>query len=361
MNQFVGRDETLLEVLKREKRPIVLYGMGNGADKILDLCSRHGIKISDIFASDEYVRGHSFRGYRVKKYSEICQEYSDCVILLAFAVFKDDLLAKVENIAERYTLLVPDVPLFGGGFFDYDFMLANTDNIQKTYNLLADEQSRNVLTDVINFRLTGKPELLRRCETDRSEVFENIIKLGTNEQYVDLGAYDGDTILEFLQIAGGGINAEITAFEPDKRNMRKLEKNIPTVLKEFSFSGTCRLLPYASWSEDAELSFSGSGGRMSCLDLSGDSVQARAVDSVCKAATYIKMDVEGAEYETLTGCKRIISECAPSLAVSAYHRVGDIFTLPLYVNSLCPKYKIYLRHHRYLPSWETNIYAVCGK
>ena len=97
---------------------------------------------------------------------------------------------------------------------------------------------------------------------------------------------------------------------------------------------------------------------MSCIDEGGNAVEARAPDHVCMSATYIKMDVEGAEYETLLGCRRLIEKCAPKLAVSAYHRAGDIFTLPLLIHSLNHDYKIYLRHHKYVPAWETNIYCV---
>lgn len=349
LDLFVNKEDTLFEVLKKEERPIILYGMGNGADKILDLCKEKGIIVREIFASDEYVRGHSFRGYKVKCYGEICEEYPQAVILLAFAVFKDDLMRKIESIAERYTLLVPDIPLFGGGLFDYDFLQANLDNIKKAYDLFADDKSRKVFLDIINFRLTGKPEILRQCESARAEVFENIIKLGKSEYYVDLGAYDGDTVQEFLDNTGG-VYAEITAFEPDKKNMKKLKANLSEL-------ENCRLLAYASWSSDCNMNFSGHGGRMSCFDDNGAVVSAKAVDSVCDKATYIKMDVEGAEYETLIGCQNIIKKCRPALAVSAYHRVGDIFTLPLLIHKLAPEYKIYLRHHTYLPSWETNLYV----
>lgn len=350
LDLFAKREETLFEFLKKETRPIIIYGMGNGADKILDLCGKNGIEVKDIFASDEYVRGHSFRGYRVKRYSEVCEQYPDAVILLGFAVFKANLMSRVESIAEKYTLLVPDVPLFGGGLFDYDFLTANLDNIKRAYELFADEKSQQVFLDVINFRLTGNPKILRRCESERSEVFEKIIMLGKSEHYVDLGAYDGDTIREFLENTGGEYGS-ITAFEPDKKNMKKLAANL-TDYKN------CRLLPYASWNSDCDITFSGHGGRMSCIDKVGTAVQARAVDNVCDIATYIKMDVEGAEYETLMGCGNLIKKFQPSLSVSAYHRVGDIFTLPLLIHSISPEYKIYLRHHTYLPSWETNVYAV---
>lgn len=349
-NLIIKRADTLFEKLKRETRPIVVYGMGNGADKILDICERKSIGITDIFASDEFVRGHSFRGFKVKTYSQIHSLYPDAVILLAFAVFKDDLMQKIEDISREHTLLVPDVPLFGRGFFDYDFVMANMENINKAYDLFADEKSKSVYLDVINFRLSGVPAILRCCETERSELFSEILRLGENEDYLDLGAYDGDTITELLEYTHGKYSS-ITAFEPDKKNMKKLSR---------AFCGfeNCRLYPYASWSSDCIMNFSGTGGRMSCFDASGNEVEARAVDSLCRSFSYIKMDVEGAEYETLTGMMHTIAKYKPKLSVSAYHKAGDIFTLPLYISKLNPKYKIYLRHHQYLPSWETNIYAV---
>lgn len=348
-NVFVSREEEIWRRLKGETRPIVVYGMGNGADKIFALCEKHGIRISDIYASDEFVRGHEFRGLRVKKYSEICEMYDDFVILLAFAVFRDDLMERVDSMARRNTLLVPDVPLFGKAVFDCDFFDANRENIFKAYSLMADETSKRVFADIINAKLTGSYELLRRCETDRAEVFENIIKLGHHERYVDLGAYDGDTITEFLAQTGG-LYSKITAFEPDKKNMKKLEY-------KYASLDNCKLCPYASWNENTTLRFSGSGGRMSCIDDDGYELEARTVDSVCMSATYIKMDVEGAEAETLEGCRRLITKCAPKLAVSAYHRAGDIFSLPLQIHALNPDYKIYLRHHKYVPAWETNLYV----
>ena len=50
------------DALALETRPIVVYGMGNGADKLFLRFEKYGIKVSDIFASDgftEAVRTHS--------------------------------------------------------------------------------------------------------------------------------------------------------------------------------------------------------------------------------------------------------------------------------------------------------------
>ena len=71
--------------LENTKKPIVIYGMGNGADKLILRFQKYGIQISDIFASDGFVRGHEFHGMRVKSFSEIKSTYSDFVIVLSFA------------------------------------------------------------------------------------------------------------------------------------------------------------------------------------------------------------------------------------------------------------------------------------
>ena len=76
--------------LSSESRPIVVYGIGNGADKLIERFDKYGIKIADFFASDGFVRGHFFHGYRVKSFSEIRELYSDFVIVLSFASNKDD-------------------------------------------------------------------------------------------------------------------------------------------------------------------------------------------------------------------------------------------------------------------------------
>ncbi|MBR6745703.1 MAG: FkbM family methyltransferase, partial [Clostridia bacterium] len=71
------RDRNLWNRLKETELPIVMYGMGNGADKILDVLDALGIEVADFFASDGFVRGHSFHGKRVLSFSEIKQKYEN--------------------------------------------------------------------------------------------------------------------------------------------------------------------------------------------------------------------------------------------------------------------------------------------
>ena len=79
--------EDLFTYLKHTEKPIVMYGMGNGADKILAALTERGIEIADFFASDGFVRGHSFHGKTVLSYSAVKEKYGigNFIVLLSFA------------------------------------------------------------------------------------------------------------------------------------------------------------------------------------------------------------------------------------------------------------------------------------
>ena len=72
------------EELKEAKLPIVLYGMGDGADRILAALAAHGLQATGVFASDEFVRGQVFRGFPVLRYEEAKRRFGRMLVLLAF-------------------------------------------------------------------------------------------------------------------------------------------------------------------------------------------------------------------------------------------------------------------------------------
>ena len=93
-------------------------------------------------------------------------------------------------------------------------------------------------------------------------------------------------------------------------------------------------------------------------DTGTDSIEVTALD-VClyyKGVTFIKMDIEGAEYEALKGAERIIREQKPKLAICVYHKPEDIWELPELILEFNESYKFYLRHYSYQDN-ETVLYA----
>ena len=125
--------------LKTDNKPVVLYGMGDGADKVLKAFEQFGIKASAVMASDDFVRGQSFHGFKVKKLSEVEAEYGDFNIALCFASQLTDVINTIKSVAKKHTTLVPSVPVFGDNLFDDKFIAENREDIEKAYNLLADK------------------------------------------------------------------------------------------------------------------------------------------------------------------------------------------------------------------------------
>lgn len=353
MLSFITEKQSCWDRLSAEKRPIFIYGMGDGALKIMAVFRERNITVSGIFASDEFVRGHSFEGFKVHKLSEVEAMVDDFVVVLAFAAGYQELVDKIHNIASKHTLYVPDVPVVGSGLFTYEYCMQNAEKIQKVYDSLADDFSRKVYANIINFKISGRIEYLSAVTTPKPDIYRKIIKPGLNEVYVDLGAYNGDTIRELLEFTRGKY-AEIYAVEPDRKNYKKLVKYVDGMPNVFTYNA-------AAWSTDGELPFASKAGRQSAVSANATTmVTARAVDSIVsgnRPATIIKMDVEGFEREAIWGSSLTISHDCPKLMIALYHRNEDIFELPLLIMTINPQYKLYIRHQLYIPAWETNLYA----
>ncbi|MBQ1507449.1 MAG: FkbM family methyltransferase [Ruminococcus sp.] len=352
MNELFKGLTPVWSALKNCGKPVVLYGMGDGADKVLSAFERFGIKAQGVMASDDFVRGQSFRGFKVKKLSEIESELGDFVIALCFASQLPEVMGAIRKVAQKHKTLVPSVPVFGDKLFDEAFIAEYSDDMSNARNLLADELSRKVYDNVLKFYYSGELDFLDEITTDKDEAFKNLLQLGSSELFVDLGAYNGDTIDEFLSYSGGNYR-KIVALEPNGKNYEKLKLHCAEMER-------IELWQLGAWSKSAKLDFNNKAGRNSAICENGVKTQVAAVDTILcgAAATYIKADVEGADYEALLGMKNTLKSFKPKLNFSAYHRFEDIFRLALLIRELNPEYKIYLRHHPYIPAWDTNLYCV---
>ncbi len=342
--------------LEKTNKPIVLYGMGDGADKVLDVCGKRNIKISGVFASDGFAKKKLFRGYSVMSYSEMCHTFYDFIVLLCFATQRQEVISNIYRISSERELYCPDVPVFGQGLFDSEYFNENYDNFKKVYSLLCDEQSKKVYTNVIAAKLTGKIQYLKDCETDIDEAYHSIIQPKPTSSYVDIGAYNGDTIREFLNYAKNP--KRIYAFEPDAKNFSKLnayalENGLDT---STLFNAACH-------NSNTTLTFYSRSGRNSAGTTSHKNqkqtfVDALRADSVInEKVDFINIDAEGSDANALRGLSDTIFSYAPVISCAVYHRNEDMFALPLLLYELYGSCRLYMRHFPYYPAWDTNVYA----
>ena len=346
----------LWQYLASTEKTVVMYGMGNGADKILAVCEKFGIEVADFFASDGFVRGHSFHGKRVLSYTEVKEKYGaeNLIVLLSFASSLPDVLSLFDRVASECELYAPDVPVCGDTLFDLAFYREHREELSAVYSLLADEESRRIFECVLRYKLSGKISELRAVESTKDETY-SLLTAQNIRTAADLGAYNGDTVRELKNYAPE--LSEVWAFEPDRRSFRKLSEFANTLEAP-------KLYPIhaAAWSENTTLSFADTGNRNAGAFALGKQieVEAKTLDGVLRGTCvdYIKYDVEGAEREAILGSSETIREHHPRLLVSIYHRSEDLFALPLLLHEKFPEYRLYLRRTPYVPAWDLNLICV---
>lgn len=345
---MVPKIPDIWERLKTESRPIVLYGTGNGADRIINILERENIKISGIFSSAGFVRDRFFRGYKVTDYEACKKEFPDMLVLLCFGSTREDVLKNVRKIGAENEILAPDVPVFGDNIFDTDFFNLHKKELLEVRKRLSDKKSLETFDKLVEFKLTGRIDNLFSCEYDN----EGIFNIAENSIYFDIGAYNGDTVIAFSEKYSYD---KIIAVEPDKRNFRKLTENTKEVNNIILFNALIS-------DRDGKAFIDNNKGRGAHEKEKGKlEAVALTVDTIIKkeklpenGQLVIKLDVEGNELKAIEGAKNTIKEHTPLMFISCYHRSEDYFTIPLKVFEINDNYKLYMRHYKGIPAWETE-------
>lgn len=336
-------------------KPIILYGTGNGADKIIDELDRLCISVNGIFASDGFVRNRMFRNIKVESYENIIKKFGeDIIILIAFGSSLPGVLERFAVLASKHEVYVPDVPVCGGEIFNTEYYYDNIGKIEKARSCLADAESKMVFDEIIDYRLSGKIELLFDRVTDTETVMKTILSPENYRLSVDAGAYTGDTAEELLAFSP---NLDtVIAIEPDEKNLSKLcarSLTISQIEPEYA----------AAWDCFDVLQFTKGGGRGIKKSV-GKTVEviAKPIDSIVgnRVTDYMKYDVEGSEIKALVGSERTITAFRPELQVALYHRTADLFEIPLYIHEKYPFYKLFIRRYLSVPCWDINLFCVGG-
>jgi FkbM family methyltransferase len=228
--------------------------------------------------------------------------------------------------------------------------------IKDTEKLWADEQSKQEYVSQIKWRYDLDTLALPPCSPlDELYFPSDLFDPDDNEIFFDCGAYDGDTIKEFIKWCPWF--KHIIAFEPDPENYNKLDFYVNELPKGIGVK--INPFPAAVGLYTGELDFT-LLGTMSSYIGGGDNVHCLALDDVNVIPTYIKMDIEGSELLALQGAEQLIKENMPVLAICVYHLPNDLWEIPNYLHTMYPEYKLFLR--RYLDEWcELVCYAVPPK
>lgn len=343
----------LWQTLKATERPIVLYGTGDGADKILDVMAEKGIPCAGVFASDGFVRRRTFREMPVLSYEKAKKEFGEeMIVLIAFGSSLPSVMERFFALAARHEVYAPDVPVAGGALFDGSFYEENKDKIKKARALFADDPSKHLYDAMLEAKRNGSVQALAEHLSSDEEIL-SLLRAERFRVTMDLGAYNGDTALKLIDVCPK--LETVIALEPDERNFRKLCFHTTSTRKVEAYYA-------AAWDKEEVLAFRKGGGRG--IRKSGGEKTVQVMGTPAdkfldgRKPDYIKIDVEGAERQAIEGCRDSITRYVPALRIALYHRSADLFELPLLIHELQPSYRLYLRRTPSFPAWDLDLVAV---
>lgn len=334
---------------------VVFYGCGAILNNIVESWNEHvGREIDYCCDSDSGKWGKFFCGVKCLSPSELMAIREKCVVFVT-----------IGNFRPVYTFLKESGFPSVNQLYKYDLMASEfltchdqeevMAKICETYELLGDRQSQKVFNAIIN-RVLGDGSnidiMLDVCEGN--QYFPpDLINLSDHECLVDVGAFNGDTIRDFVGRTQGKFN-RIFSFEIDAINFKALEENV----RQMPEQNRIKIFNLGIWDSDCEITYS-IGAWQSTVGSGENKGHVLPLDDLLwdEKVTFIKMDIEGAEPQALRGARHIIQRNKPRLAICIYHDFRHLWEIPLYIKSLSPEYKIYLRHHN---NWEyeTVCYAV---
>jgi FkbM family methyltransferase len=229
--------------------------------------------------------------------------------------------------------------------------------IRSCYAALADDFSKRELCEQLEWRYWLDDSVLSPALAAPGIYFPmDLLSPNHREVFVDCGAFDGDSLGSFHEHWGGKFR-QAFCFEPDPANRAALASNVETM----HLGDRVTTLPYAVGNMNGAISFSCTGSAASHVTGAErvPAIECRRLDDIewPLTPTYIKMDIESAEPEALTGAAKLLRRHHPVLAVCTYHRSEHLWQIPNLIRSIAPEYHLFLR--RYAEDcWEGVCYAI---
>lgn len=245
--------------------------------------------------------------------------------------------------------------------------------IKQVYRLLTDDRSKSMYIDLLCNWLT--PERSRKSYEElyeENQYFGAVAegyRIGKEEILCDVGAYTGDTIENFLNTTNGAFE-QIYAFEIEpglyKQCCQKIQSFPPNLQRKIQ----CWNLGALDEAKNVFMGWEAHGQADSNGILRAENLKLKEEEKQIgktvrledilegKPITLLKMDIEGAEQAALQGAQGLIkTEHPPKLAICIYHRLQDMWEIPLYLKQLVPEYRLSIRHHSKEDFIETVCYA----
>jgi FkbM family methyltransferase len=356
------------DLLRARQNRCVIFGAGTLGRKALSLFREIGVEPLAICDSNPNLWGTTIAETIVLSPSEAAAQFGTNAVF--FVTIWNDFhwfrATRAKLTALGCTLVSSYAPIFWrfGDRFMHLLLLnepahrlyQDLDRVLEAESLWTEAESLSIYRSNILWRALGDPSHLPWPAPQNTYFPPDLFRLTSKESIVDIGAFDGDTIRLILNLAGSDFE-RIHAIEADSVSAGKLDAYISSLPE--TTAKKIRQLNCAVSAERCVLRFSASGNATSKIEDDGVDVQCFPLDELFQEepVTFIKMDIEGAEYDALLGAAKTIEQNLPVLAICVYHTQNDIWRIPLLIRSRYPTYQLYLRTYDG-DGFQTVLYAV---
>ena len=393
MEQFWTKIKTspvnrpLCERLRERTLPLVLWGMGDVGLALFQLLQKEGIPVAAVVVYEAYFKeGTEFCGFRVETFKSVSQRFAHYDVLVGHAAAQRSVeLKRIPEVSEVF--YVTGLSYGQTEPFSEEFVAAHRAEYEDLAAALADDLSRDCLAAFLSARICDDSAYVWPYAPSRKiSYFEDeILKLSDHETYLDIGAYNGDTIEAFLDATGGRYE-RIIGIEADDHNFARLLVDGPFCTRMCTSAqggdcigdcigdgpfvtkdGSVRLYKIGTWNEETTLFLSEDAEETSVLDreaaadattksmISGHEIKVYPLDSFLRAEgldsgiTLYKINFYAGVLETLQGSLNLLKTNRPKIILTVGFDKMALLTLPAFLRENLPDYTYYLRYMQAMP------------
>lgn len=352
-------------ILLQEKKKFIIFGAGIGGSVLFQYMKKQNLRDKLIGFSDNNVLkvGMYYYDYPILSPNTLYDQYPNCDIIIASSAYQQiykQLLEQGYNCSQihLYNLAFSDLD-----YTDKEFIWDHIDEFSWAYDKMKDKKSKMIFLLLLNYKITkDNSYLVELCEYSDDEYWQyfdkDLVSILSTEIFADIGAYVGDTLQRFIEESNNCYSKYI-AIEAEKETYQIL---LNTIAKNnWKNIDTYNI---GVWNKKAYLCYNNENtfGNFSVSE-TVEKTQNQLANTLYEILgdipiTFMKMDIEGAEYNALLGAEYLIKKYHPIIAICVYHKRDDYYKLLMTIDKFLPgEYSFYFRQYRYTPT-ETVCYAI---
>lgn len=341
------------EIVKMQKMtaPIILFGAGNTREFNLQYFRGLGIYPMAFCDNSSSKVGGKVDDLDILSFEEIRKKYPNAYFYITTQMYFHELYEQISAAGYEVEQISAFDVIFQLQWEKecMSYYLEHVREIEHVYQTLADERSKQVLRNRLLFLRTRERKYALDVREHNQYFSEELIDFSRVENFIDLGMYTGDTVLQFTDVTKGNYRM-VYGFEPDDAICRAARENLKAL-------SNITLIKKGVSDCDGRVQVAQALGVMQTIEsgVFGEEGEEENSFEICKLDTYfenqdmpnamLKLDIEGAEMSALRGAKEWIKRNKPIIAICVYHKQEDILEIPEFCKQLVPNYKMYLRHY----------------